>query len=50
MGEAIVAGGRVRALDPATRTATLETWVAVERDGTQEWPVKRGEAVVRLAP
>jgi acyl dehydratase len=48
MGERIVAGGRVRALDPDTRTATLETWVAVERDGRTEWPVKKGEALVRL--
>lgn len=49
MGEEIVAGGRVRALDPHARTATLELWVTVERDGQTEWPVKRGEALVRLA-
>jgi acyl dehydratase len=48
MGDEIVAGGRVKALDPSTRTATLETWVTVKRDGTIEWPVKRGEATVRL--
>ncbi len=49
MGEELVAGGRVRALDPDARTATLETWVSVERDGQTEWPVRKGEAVVRLA-
>jgi len=46
MGETIVAGGRVRALDPAERTATVETWVTVDRDGNREFPIKRGEAVV----
>ena len=49
MGEKIVAGGRVRALDPEARTATLETWVTLERDGETEWPIRKGEAVVRLA-
>jgi acyl dehydratase len=48
MGEELVAGGRVKALDPEARTATLETWVAVERDGHRKWPIKRGEAVVKL--
>jgi acyl dehydratase len=48
MGQEIVAGGRVRALDPETRTATLELWVSSERDGETEWPIKRGEATVRL--
>jgi acyl dehydratase len=49
MGEEIEAGGRVRSVDPETRTATLETWVSVERDGRTEWPIKRGAATVRLA-
>jgi acyl dehydratase len=48
MGEAIVAGGRVRAIESATGRVTLDTWVRVERDGTIEWPIKKGEAVVRL--
>ena len=48
MGERIDAGGRVRQLDAEVRTATLETWVSVERDGTTEWPIKRGAATVRL--
>jgi acyl dehydratase len=48
MGQEIVAGGRVRALDPETGTATLELWVSSERDGETEWPIKRGEATVRL--
>ena len=36
MGEAIVAGGRVRAIEAATGRVTLDTWVRVERDGTSE--------------
>ena len=48
MGERIEAGGRVRSLDAEARTATLETWVSVERDGVTEWPIKRGAATVRL--
>jgi acyl dehydratase len=48
MGQEIVAGGRVRAIDAEARTATLELWVTSERDGETEWPIKRGEATVRL--
>jgi acyl dehydratase len=49
-GETVVAGGRVRSLDRRERTATLEVWVHVERaDGTVEEPIRRSEAVVRLA-
>jgi len=48
MGEELVAGGRVKSLDSEARTATLETWVTVERDGTTEFPIKRGEATIRL--
>ena len=48
MGQEIVAGGRVRALDDEARTATLELWVSSERDGATEWPIKRGKATVRL--
>jgi len=47
MGDTIVAGGRVRALDPVRRTATLEVWVAVEREGTTEYAIRRSEAEVR---
>ena len=46
MGEEIVAGGRVVAVDD--ETATLETWVRVDRDGQTHWPIKRGHAVIRL--
>lgn len=48
MGQEMVAGGRVRALDEQERTATVELWVSSERDGRTEWPIKRGEATVRL--
>jgi acyl dehydratase len=48
MGQEIVAGGSVRALDPGSRTATIGLWVRSERDGEVEWPIKRGDATVRL--
>lgn len=47
--ETIVAGGSVRALDPERRTAILDVWVKVEREGAVEWPIRRSEAEVRLA-
>jgi acyl dehydratase len=49
MDEAVVAGGRVRAVDAERRTATLDVWVTVERDGNVEWPIRRGVAEIRLA-
>jgi acyl dehydratase len=48
MGETIVAGGMVRALDAETRHAVLDVWVTVERDGAVEYPIKRSEAEVQL--
>ncbi len=48
MGDVIEAGGSVKALDPDARTATLELWVRVERDAATEWPIRKGEAHVRL--
>ena len=50
MGDSIVAGGRVKAVDEERGVAVLECWVSVERDGTTEWPIKRGEAEVLLDP
>ena len=47
--ETIACGGRVRSLDPETRTAVLEVWVTLERDGTTEWPIRKSQAEVRLA-
>lgn len=49
MGEEIVASGRVTGLDPATRTATAELWVTLERDDVVEYPIRKGEATVRFA-
>lgn len=49
VGETIVAGGSVRAIDPRDRTATLDVWVRVEREGATEWPIRKSEAVLRLA-
>ncbi|HYY07032.1 MAG TPA: MaoC/PaaZ C-terminal domain-containing protein [Actinomycetota bacterium] len=48
MGEEIVAGGRVKAVDVGRGVALVECWVSVERDGSTEWPIKRGEAEVLL--
>jgi hypothetical protein len=38
----------VRSIDHDAGTATLDLWVTSERDGELEWPIKRGEATVRL--
>lgn len=48
MDEEIVAGGRVKAVDVERGVALIECWVSVERGGTTEWPIKRGEAEVLL--
>ena len=48
MGQQLVAGGRVRSIDEGTRTAMLDLWVTSERYGVTEWPIKRGDATVRL--
>jgi acyl dehydratase len=48
MGEEIVAGGRVKAVDEERGVAVVECWVSLERDGRTDWPVKRGEADVLL--
>jgi acyl dehydratase len=50
MGEEVVAGGRVKAVDAEEGVAVVECWVSVERDGATEWPIKRGEAEVLLDP
>jgi acyl dehydratase len=47
--ETIVAGGRVAAVDEASRSARLDVWVTLERDGEVLWPIRRGEAEVRFA-
>jgi len=46
--DSIECGGRVRSLDPRARTAVLEVWVRVDRDGAEEWPIRKSEAEVRL--
>lgn len=48
LGERIESGGSVRSLDPLTRTALLDVWVRVERDGETAWPIRRSEAEIRL--
>ena len=48
MGDEIVAGGRVRALDLETGRVTLHMWVTVTRDGTVEWPIRRGEVILSI--
>lgn len=49
MGDTVVAGGTVKALDPARRTATVDVWVRIDRDGINEWAIRRGEAEIRLS-
>jgi len=48
-GDEMVAGGEVVSIDPEARTAKLDVWVTVEREGATEYPVKRSHAEVRLA-
>jgi acyl dehydratase len=48
MGEEIVAGGRVRSLDPTARIAIAELWVTVQREGTTEFAIRKGEVEVRF--
>ena len=48
MGEEIVAGGRVKAVDVEQGVAIIECWVTVDREDRTEWPIKRGEAEVLL--
>ena len=48
-GETIVAGGKVIDVQTDRRTATLDVWVTVERDGKTEYPIRRGVAKIRLA-
>ena len=49
MGEEIVAGGRVRSVDVPERSVVLELWVTVQRDGSVEYPIRKGEAELRFA-
>jgi acyl dehydratase len=46
--ETIACGGRILALDAQTRTAVLDVWVTVDRDGATEWPIRKSQAEVRL--
>jgi acyl dehydratase len=50
VGDQIVAGGRVKAVDVERSVALVGCWVSVERDGAIEWPIKRGEAEILLDP
>jgi acyl dehydratase len=47
--DVIVAEGRVKSLDPKARTAALDVWVSVERDGNTQYPIRKGEAVASFA-
>jgi len=46
VGDTIVAGGRVRAIEGDR--ATVDAWVQVQRDGQTEWPVRKGEVVLKI--
>lgn len=47
-GDEMVAGGTIVALDPAKRTAKLDVWVGVDRDGVTEYAIRRSQAEVQL--
>lgn len=49
MGETLVSGGRVEALEESTRTARLSVWVETEREGRRQLVIKNSEAEVELA-
>lgn len=49
MGEQIVAGGRVRAIDEDTRSAIVELWVTVDREGSTQFAIRKGEAAVHFS-
>ncbi|HEY1330663.1 MAG TPA: MaoC/PaaZ C-terminal domain-containing protein [Actinomycetota bacterium] len=49
MGETLVAGGTVDAIDTDAGTATLAVWAAVERDGKRLMAIKNGRAEVHLS-
>jgi acyl dehydratase len=49
MDETLVARGRVTHLEPATRRATLDVWVELDRDGGRVMPIKNSVAEVELA-
>jgi acyl dehydratase len=49
MGEEIVSGGRVKAIDDDTRTAIVELWVTVDRGGSTEFAIRKGEAEVHFS-
>ena len=49
MDETIEAGGTISALDPATKRATLDVWVRLERAGELEQPIKNATAEVQVS-
>lgn len=49
VGEMISAGGRVRGVDLEAGLVIVDLWVSVDRDGTTELAVRKGEAEIRLA-
>ena len=49
MDETVEAGGTISALDPQTRTATVDVWVRLERAGETEEPIKNAQAELRFS-
>jgi acyl dehydratase len=49
MGETLVAGGRVEALEESTKTARLSVWAETDREGRRQLVIKNSEAEVELA-
>ena len=48
MDETLVTRGRILDLDASSRTARLEVWAEVDRDGQRQLAIKNSEAVVQL--
>jgi acyl dehydratase len=47
LGDELVAGGRVKAVEDGI--ATVELWVTAHRDGETEYAIRRAEAEIRLS-
>ncbi len=48
MDEVLVAKGRIKSLDPGTKTVTLDVSAEVDRAGDTQWAIRNSEAVVQL--
>ena len=49
VGDEMVAGGTVSAIDEARKVAKLDVWVTVDRGGETEYAIRRSQAEVQLS-